>query len=157
MKARDFLKAVIRPTLQGLGMGGLSAEWLVLGTAAQESQFHYLRQLGGGPGLGFFQVEPATHRDIWDSYLVFRPDLANAIENLTVPYAARVDQLIWNLRYAVAICRVHYRRVPAPLPTSGDLPAMAAYWKRYYNTSLGRGKEDEFIENFEKYCLEAFS
>ncbi len=41
---------------------------------------------------------------------------------------------IWNLAYATAMCRVHYLRVPRPLPDAGAVRAMGEYWKRHYNT-----------------------
>jgi hypothetical protein len=43
------------------------------------------------------------------------------------------------------MCRVHYYRVPAALPPAGDLAEQAAYWKRYYNTELGRGTVEHFL------------
>ena len=43
------------------------------GTAAVESRMGtYLRQIGG-PALGIWQVEPATHLDCWDNWLDYRP------------------------------------------------------------------------------------
>ena len=48
------------------------AENLIMGTAAQESGFTYIKQLGGGPALGMFQVEPATAEDILFRYLKIR-------------------------------------------------------------------------------------
>jgi hypothetical protein len=61
---------LIQRTLQDLGMHSESAVNLLLGTAAQESQFGtYFRQIGGGPALGVFQMEPDTEIDIWDNYL----------------------------------------------------------------------------------------
>lgn len=50
--------------------------------------------------------------------------------------------------YAAMMCRIHYRRVSEPLPAAGDLPAQAAYWKKWYNTELGAGTEAEYIEHW---------
>jgi len=41
--------------------------------------------------------------------------------------------------------------VPAAIPQYNNIPKMASYWKRYYNTILGKGKEIEFINNWKKY------
>jgi hypothetical protein len=46
------------------------------------------------------------------------------------------------------MCRLHYRRVPEPLPDAEDINGLAAYWKKYYNTKAGRGSESEFIINW---------
>ena len=46
------------------------AENLLMGTAAQESALgEYIRQLGNGPALGIFQMEPETFDDIVRNYL----------------------------------------------------------------------------------------
>jgi len=52
---------VVRPVLRVMSAWSQPAEDLVMGTAAQESRLTYLRQLGGGPALGLWQMEPATH------------------------------------------------------------------------------------------------
>jgi len=71
-QATDFRRDVIAPVLQKSGLDSEAAEELLLGTAVQESlNFKYRRQMGGGPARGYFQMEPATHDDIWDNYLQF--------------------------------------------------------------------------------------
>jgi hypothetical protein len=141
---------VVRPVLTALNAHSAAAEVLLLGTAAQESHVTYLRQLGGGPALGIYQMEPATHDDIWDNYLSYRSSVADGVSSYLAPNQPRHDQLIWNLAYATAMCRMHYRRVPASLPAANDVAGLAAYWKAHYNTPLGAGTEEEFIENFDR-------
>ena len=60
---------------------------------------------------------------------------------------------MWNLGYATAMCRVHYRRVLEPLPGADDIPGLAEYWKQHYNTPLGRGTVGEFADKFERYVI----
>ena len=147
----QFIVHVIRPTLARLDLGdGRATEELLLGTAIQESRLQYLHQLGGGPAKGVFQMEPATYRDIWTNYLAYKTDLAMAVNTLSVHGAQGLEQLEGNLYYACAMARVHYRRVPAALPEQGDLEAQAAYWKEYYNTFLGAGTVEEYIENYQE-------
>lgn len=154
MHAEQLRTQIIRPVLLDLGLASLAAENLILGTAAQESRMgHYLKQLGKGPALGIFQMEPATHNDIWQNYLAYHQDLAGRIWSY-LPSAQRIPDpqyLVWNLKYAAAMCRVHYRRVKEPLPHATDIHALAEYWKRHYNTSAGRGTESEFVSNYLKY------
>jgi hypothetical protein len=140
---------VIQPTLQFLDLYCKSAENLVLGTAAQESKMgRWLRQVGGGPGKGIYQMEHPTHEDIWTNYLSYKPDLKNKILQFAT---SREDDLIWNLAYATAMVRVHYLRVSEPLPREDDIQGLAKYWKQYYNTKLGKGTTDEFVRNYETY------
>ena len=53
----------------------------LLGTARVESDLRHRRQIGG-PALGLFQMEPATHNDIWESYLKYRAQLAERVQKL---------------------------------------------------------------------------
>lgn len=124
---------------------------LVLNTAKQESNLRYLRQLGQGPALGLWQMEPATHNDIWENFLQYNEDLAIAVRGLAIGTKVIPDpqQMIGNLFYACAMCRIHYYRQPDPLPPADRLELQAAYWKQHYNTHLGKGTVEEFMESAE--------
>ena len=141
----QFRLRVIRPSLKRLGLHSRAAELLLLGTAITESKLSALVQNGGGPALGVYQIEPATHADIWRNYLTFRPVVAARVLILAAGGFGRAEQLIWNLGYATAIARLVYRRRPEPMPPAGDIPALAAYWKAYFNTTAGKGTAAKFI------------
>ena len=138
----QILKHVIRPALKELGdkYSTRAAEQLLMGTAIQESGLMYLKQAGGGPALGVYQMEPATHDDIWNNFLRFQIGLPLRVASMSanatdlVGDTPKADKLIWNLWYATAMARVHYYRVKEALPYEGDWAGMASYWKRYYNT-----------------------
>lgn len=148
---QTFSTTVIRPVLVRLGLHSPAAEQLLLATAIQESHLIYRKQIGG-PALSYFQIEPNTHDDIWNNFLKFRPHLSSMIVSfMTSPVANKTKELETNDKYAAAIARIHYLRVPAPIPQYNDIPKMAAYWKRYYNTILGKGREIDFINNWKKY------
>jgi hypothetical protein len=152
-KINDFRYTVIRPVLEQFGGANLAAEELLLGTAIQESLFlKYRVQMGGGPALSYFQIEPATHNDIWDNYLKYRRELADkALSLLTSPQANKIVELEHNDKYAVAMARIHYMRVPDKLPEVGDTQGQANYWKQFFNTPLGKGKPSEYIEKWNHY------
>jgi hypothetical protein len=50
------------------------------------------------------------------------------------------------------MCRVHYLRVKEALPTENDAAGMASYWKRYYNTVLGKGTIEQALPSFRVAC-----
>ena len=83
--ARKILLAAIRPALTTLAAGGIAAEQLLLGTAIQESLLIHRQQLGGGPALGLFQMETATHDDCWNNFLKFRKGLADKVRRTLNP------------------------------------------------------------------------
>ena len=164
MNYEQLLEHVIKPANNLLGVDSLAAQQLLIGTCAVESNAEFIAQLGNGPARGIFQMEPATHKDIWDNYLKYRPtyqDVARALlsamesENF---YNSNGGDGAWgminnqsltsNLLYQAVMCRIHYLRVSAPLPPANDLSALAAYWKQYYNTHLGAGTEQKFIDAF---------
>ena len=45
------------------------------------------------------------------------------------------------------MCRLKYKRVPKKLPKTVE--GMANYWKKYFNSDLGKGDLREFIERYE--------
>src|SRR6266404_8998054 len=130
----QLVEHVIRPVLKDLGLYSDNAERLVLGTACQESECgRWLHQRGDGPALGIYQMEPVTHDDIWDNFLEYKEELKARVLHCGVD--GRFDSekhMIGNLYYATAMCRIHYLRVPEPIPA--NLTTQAEYWKKYYNT-----------------------
>jgi hypothetical protein len=151
-EARKLLVEAIRPALQTLAHGGLAAEQLVLGTAIQESLLIHRRQLGNGPAVGLFQMEPATHDDCWTNFLKFRAGLADLVKStLAAGEKPVAESMVNNDRYAAAMCRVRYIRAPGALPAANDVAAIAAYWKLHYNTPLGAGTPPEFIAKWGQF------
>lgn len=148
---------VVRPALQAIGLWSPTAENLVLGTGIVESKLTYLKQLGAGPALGLFQMEPFTHNDIWRTTL-WGKELGMKVGNLIRPWGSTSypdpAEMISNLNYAAAMCRVHYRRIRAPLP--GNEPeGLAGYWKQYYNTPLGAGTVEKALPAF-RFAVDSY-
>jgi len=61
------------------------------------------------------------------------------------------SEMIWNLRYSVAMCRIHYYRQPGAIPK--DIQGQAEYWKKYYNTPMGKGTADDYVYNYGRYAI----
>lgn len=159
---REQLTELIEETLNDYGLHSDSAVNLILGTIAQESAFGtYIKQLGGGPALGICQMEPSTHEDIWKNYIKYRKELYEelkqefgVIDDVILCNFIKPDPIVmtYNLRYSIIMCRIHYLRQKPALPQYNDIPGLAQYWKKFYNTPLGKGTEQEFIDNYLK-CL----
>ena len=125
---------------------------LLMGTAAVESALgKYIRQIHG-PALGIFQMEPATYLDnlkwIYSQGLSFSDKLFDVCNNIR---ENKPELLMYNLKVAIVFARIHYYRKPGALPES--IEGMAQYWKKHYNTHLGKGTEEKFIEYYKKYVL----
>ncbi|OUJ03866.1 hypothetical protein HK15_08860 [Acetobacter orientalis] len=140
----------VKPALAPLpaGLNTLSAQQGVLGIGLKESGYTYLRQLGAGPALGFWQMEPATHDDLWANFIRYRPELQAALSRLLNGATPTAQALVTNPLYAAAMCRVHLLRQPDPLPAANDATAWAAYWKQHYNTAAGAGVAAQAVPLF---------
>lgn len=151
---KQFKELVVEPTLDEMSMYSPEAVDLLLGTAAVESHLGtYIAQIMG-PALGVYQMEPDTHDDIWNNFLVYNKGIESRIYLMTGGMVTAED-LVYNLKYATAMSRLHYLRVPEALPAramfntySDYVWALAAYWKEYYNTFKGAGNTDDFYEQF---------
>ena len=150
----QFKNKIIIPTLKAVDLYSESAANLLLGTAIQESRLTYLQQIGGGPALSLFQIEPATLDDIYLRYLhqESKKELLGRVQQFTTAQDVR-DQVIGNIPFAVAIARVRYLMVPEALPAYDDVEGLARYWKKHYNTSRGSGTVQGFIENYKYHVL----
>lgn len=134
---------IIKPTLEHLNLYSKEAETLILATACAESKCgEYIHQING-PALGIYQMEPATAKDIIMNFLRFRPELWKKVQELMIPTLSVEENLICNLRFATAMCRMQYLRDKQPLPKTAE--EMAETWKRVYNTPLGKGTPEEFL------------
>lgn len=135
----QFKALVVRPVLAQPGFGGDAALNLLTGTALVESGLVWLRQNGGGPALGLWQMEPATHDDCWRNFLEFRPALAATVRRMggAACGVGSAGLLVGNLAYACAMARVVYMRAPCVLPAPAESAWLSAYHKKYYNTALG--------------------
>lgn len=143
---KQFRVLVIRQPLQAVNLWSPEAEELLMGTAAQESRLGtYIKQVGDGPALGIFQMEPATHNDIWDNFLAYREQM---ISRLRKYISGIPEDMITDMRHAVIMARLQYYRRPEPLPAASDLHGLADYWKQHYNTPQGAGTPEEFVHNY---------
>ena len=148
MNLTQIKKKVIAPPLASIGLGGDDAISLIAGTGLVESGYKYTQQLGGGPALGWFQMEPATHDDCWNNFLDYRPDLASKIRALINGMTPTPHFLQTNAFYAVVMCRIKYLRAPGVIPNTAQ--GMADYHKEYYNTVLGKANATENIPFFQE-------
>ena len=141
----DVRELWVKPALAALpaGMATLSAQQGVLGIGLKESGYIHLRQIGTGPALGFWQMEPNTHDDMWRNFIAYRPGLKAALMSILNGIAPHAWRLIDNPIYAAAMCRLHLFRQSAPLPAANDAVGWAADWKNHYNTAAGAGVADQ--------------
>jgi len=149
----------IKDTLSDLGSKYASddAVELVLTTGIVESGYRYIRQISG-PARGFYQVEPVTANDNVASYLRYRKTLAKKCAEISyVPLKYWVEGSVedWdkilegNITAGIIHCRLKYWRSPGKIPKTTE--GMAEYWKKNYNSELGAGTINHFVEAVTKH------
>lgn len=157
INVKQFRDEIIVPTLRTMAeqldkrMYSDSAVMMLLETACAESQLTYVKQIGGGPALGFFQMEPATYTDIFNWICLKGKEYYNRVSyciyelpesNIMLP---NHTHLIHNIRLQTVFARLHYWRVKDPIPEAS--PARAEYWKKFYNTPLGKGTVAHYLNS----------
>lgn len=154
---KNQLRELIQTTLTYLGPNSQNAIELLMLTAAQESKLGiYIKQIKG-PAEGIFQMEPNTEKDIWKNYLSQYPnqylgDKIKALLPSSQPIPT-VPHMRTNLLYQICMARMHYYRVPSPLPDKNDIRGMAKYYKKHYNTYLGKATIEEAEQAYITLCL----
>ena len=164
MNVKQYEK-LIENVLDEAELYSQSAYYLLLGTAAQESGFSYIAQLGAGPAKSFMQIEPASAFDNVFNYINFRDELRGRIwrtSQIPEDFLKRsIDKKVElieiekmlerNMAFSILQARIKYFRVPHPIPS--NIQGMAKYWKQHYNTEWGAGTEEEFLKNYGRYGL----
>ena len=145
------VKDLIKRVLEGMELYSPEALDLVYKTGKVESGYQYIRQIKG-PARGLFQCESWVAVDICKNYLAYRKKLMQKVAKATkVKSSYFIDPkeedwdfiLETNIAAQIAMCRLHYRRIPKPLPSSPE--GQANYWKKYYNSMAGRGTVEDFL------------
>ena len=147
--ASQLRELIIKPALLDLVLFNEEAMELLVFTCAVESEGGtYLKQIKG-PALGIYQMEPEDYNDLWSNYLLERRPLMLMLSTnfgvVTIPDESR---LVYDLRYATAMARLHYERIPTALPAKPTPEHLWEYYKKYYNTYLGAATKDESIAKY---------
>jgi len=148
----QFRDYIVKPALRSLILYSENAEELLVFTCAVETLGGtYLKRITG-PALGIYQMEPNTYNDIWQNYINRKLELKlKLLYHFDAPKMPDEDRLIYDLRFATAMARIHYLRVSAELPPSDNPQLIWRYYKKYYNTYLGKAEESTSIDKYIKF------
>lgn len=98
----------------------------------------FLRQVGGGPARGHFQIELVTHDSVWDNH--------DRIVQRAKAFGIKRDAALLetDLRYNVFVARHYLAMDTAPLPKG--FMDMAMYAKSYWNRG-GKATAEEYMRD----------
>lgn len=131
-----------------------SAVPLCVETAAAETLLgDYKDPTPTSAGTGLTQVDLGTFEWLRDKYKSSR--YAGALLSTfgidlsrTVYQELRTSPLL-----AMLFCRLRYLAVTAPIPTTRE--GRAEYWKKYYNTSAGKGTPADYLDKCRRADVDA--
>jgi hypothetical protein len=125
--ADPLREQVIRPTLEYLGAWTPEAERELLAAALRKNEVGLFSRRGRG--LGLFRITSTQHRDLWDRYLAYRPDVASRVRGLASQRAFLSNpdnELQTNLSYCAAIAWLMLQRARTQSDNWQTAPVMAA-------------------------------
>lgn len=132
------------------------AEDLVFFTMNHESGFFNYRRQNVSDfnikrhAIGLIQMEYSTFISFYENWLIFRPHHLAYILSFSDKNEWDLDlfrELEYNDELAIAVCRYYYFSKPESLPSENQLKTLAYYWKKHWNSELGKGTEDKFIND----------
>lgn len=148
MTPQGYLDTAIVPAAQNLGIYTLPHLQIGFGTCGQESGFQNIRQIGGGPALGPFQMEPSTHNSLIANFVRYRPHIEDALTKLLGNVQPSIDLLMTNMVYAAMMMFIKYLDCPGEIPDALD--GQAEYYVRWYNAG-GKATTAEYIANYQSF------
>ena len=138
-----------------LGYGkNKSAHILLLGTLAAETNLGTFRDnTNYSAGNGISQFDRLPFEDIQSRVCHYHKDW---VETIKEEFDIDISTVTWHsLHYSplasIIFARLLYKLIPDEIPS--ELKYIAKYWKKHYNTELGKGSEDEFIKKFHEYII----
>lgn len=125
--AEHLRDKVIRPTLKYLGKWTPATETFLLNAATDAPDLGLFSTRT--EGLGLFRITASQHRDLWDRYLAFNPDMASRVRGLASQRAFLSDpdgELQTNLSYCTAVAWLMYQRAGLAIePSEANVQAAA--------------------------------
>jgi len=160
---RDMIDAVLKYLEPEIPYSAEARELLMMTAAIESNLGDYVRQHGGGPARGIFQVEKLTENDVhrWLGRPV-NAKLKEKIHKLAGDPPPGIDPAQFDLDYQIALARCFYRMKPEALPTVkmvedrpdyDSIVRMARYYKKWFNTYLGASTEKKAIDKYCKYAV----
>lgn len=125
-----------------------TAAALIQETIAAETQMGTYPDNTSESGHGLTQFDEIGFRDVVertrdkDKHII-RKKFGYQLSELTV------KDLDNDPTLAIIFCRLKYKLRPEPIPS--DIVSRASYWKRFYNSALGKGTIEHYLDSAERH------
>ncbi|DAB27330.1 MAG: hypothetical protein A2513_04360 [Sulfurimonas sp. RIFOXYD12_FULL_33_39] len=144
----DIYKAVDR-VVECLG-GGAAAKMLLLETSAAETDMGDAHDLTWNTGIGLMQFDKIGFDDVKIRTSQAKKQKVKECFGVDIDKVIHTD-LRWSPLLSVIFARLKYLLVPNAIPNT--IGGRAEYWKRWYNSSLGKGTPEHYLAMAQKNNL----
>ncbi len=124
--------------------GGEPARRLLLETASAETLMGKAIDTSWNTGIGIMQFDEIGFDDVKQRTPQSKKDLVLKAYGIDIDRVNHTD-LRWSPLLSVIFARLKYMLVPSKIPT--NIQGRAAYWKRWYNSELGAGTIEHYVNN----------
>lgn len=124
-----------------------TAKEMIIETAIAESGLGQIEDKTVAAGMGLTQFDELPFNDIKNRSMKLRSKI---LKDLKVDISlVEWNELRHNSFLALLFTRLHYWLKGDPIPRT--IEERAAYWKLHYNTKLGKGTIEHYLEMNRKY------
>jgi len=130
--------------------GGNNARALLLETSAAETGMGDAHDSSWWVGIGLMQFDEIGFIDVQQRTSRAKKDLVLKCFGVDIDRVVHTD-LRWSPLLSVIFARLKFQLVPSAIPST--IEGRADYWKKWYNSSLGKGTPEHYIKSAVKYGL----
>ena len=98
-------------------------------------------------GVGIMQFDKIGFNDVKERGIRYREQILDYLK-IDID-KVELNYLAYNPYLSVLFARIKYKLIPDPIPKT--LEGRAKYWKKYYNSSAGKGTAEHYISAVKKY------
>lgn len=139
----NALDDIIADVTNVLGNGANNTAHLLLSETAQaETNYGKTPDLHLFSGYGVFQFDDIAIKDTIARTPQHLKDKINQVYGIDLNYINGFV-LQWSPLASTIMARLKYRLIPEEIPTTRE--KRAEYWKKYYNTYLGKGTVEHYL------------
>lgn len=130
----------------GYGASGM-AHKLIYETAVVETGMGMIKDPTQGAGMGITQFDKLPFNDIKQRSMHLKDKI---LKELNVDISlVEWEHLRYNPYLSLLFTRLFYKLRPEAIPST--IEERAKYWKKVYNTALGKGTPEHYLEMNKKY------
>ena len=121
----------------------------MLGIACAETALGKTTDKLESQGAGLLQFDQIGFDDALDRGVENKPHIKAILrEEFGIEWGwIKFEHLDYSPLLSFIMCRVKLMLIPEPLPELGDIEGQARYWKKHWNSELGKGTVEHYIQS----------